>query len=96
MAKKDIQKMKVDEKSFQASEDQIAENSSLAAQEPMPKAPKSKTPIFKHAEVEKGAYRITAGMLKGLNATNPDWLVELKVADEVCYIISKEAYDKHM
>lgn len=52
--------------------------------------------IFKRVNIEKGFYQMNAGMLKGLSAENPDWIVELTIAGEKCYIISAETYDKNM
>ena len=52
--------------------------------------------IFKRVNIEKGFYQMNAGMLKGLSAENPDWIVELTIAGERCYIISAETYNKNM
>lgn len=59
-------------------------------------APKSKMPIFKSKFVPEGFLHLNAGEIKGLNSENPDWVVEILIAGERCYLVSKEAYDKHM
>jgi hypothetical protein len=52
--------------------------------------------IFKRVNIDSGFYQMNAGMLKGLSTENPDWIVELTIAGERCYIISAETYDKNM
>ena len=52
--------------------------------------------IFKRVNVDSGFYQMNAGMLKGLSTENPDWIVELTIAGERCYIISAETYNKNM
>ena len=70
--------------------------SKQVAEEVTEQEPEKTKGIFSKKVIKKGAFRVTAGYLNGLDAQNEDWLVELHVEGKPCYILSKAAYEKHM
>ena len=52
--------------------------------------------VYKRVILPGGAYRLTAGVIAGLDATDKNWMIEVHINGKKCYIISSELYEKSM